>query len=262
MLDLNFRSLDPEATRAVLAELSFDLTAACLWFPTKNAVASVTQVTELVSTVPLANLSPETATVQVATLPFYEAFTFYALSDRALLSPNTYYLLHKSSGSSTDGARYQPGEIVLLDWTNEPIYNLNCRAPIKLDRQSIVPYVKFFLHYVRGRLGSFSIVERIDDIAWQPTATDRDKACIAEKLMPATYQGVGPDQLLTVSATVVFRNALFRTDIKVAPRAMEVIDPDLGIPEYFTIGQLKLTNEELLAEDLSVELVSLHEEMN
>jgi hypothetical protein len=51
---------------------------------------------------------------------------------------------------------------------------------------------------------------------------------------------------------VIFKNALFKTDVKVAPYEMDVFDPESGMSEHFTIGQMKLTNEELLLEDLNV----------
>jgi len=35
--------------------------------------------------------------------------------------------------------------------------------------------------------------------------------------MPVTYKGVGDEGLITLTATVLFGNALFRTDIKLAP---------------------------------------------
>ena len=44
----------------------------------------------------------------------------------------------------------------------------------------------------------------------------------------------------------------FKTDIKVAPYELEVFDKEAGVPEQFTVGQMKLTNEDLLLEDLNV----------
>ena len=70
--------------------------------------------------------------------------------------------------------------------------------------------------------------------------------------MPVTYKGIGRDNLITLTATVVFKNALFKTDIKIAPFEMDVFDPEVSAPEHFTIGQMKLTNEDLLLEDLNV----------
>ena len=83
-------------------------------------------------------------------------------------------------------------------------------------------------------------------------ANTKEKADVAERLIPITYKGIGRDNLFTLTATVVFKNALFRTDIKIAPYEMDVFDPELGAPEHFTIGQMKLTNEDLLLEELNV----------
>jgi hypothetical protein len=178
--------------------------------------------------------------VQVATLPFYDQYKLYALTDMTLPPPNVRYLL------------YKPGDVVLMNWTNEPIYDVNEKAPIKLDRKSIVPYAKFFFHYVRGQLGRFIIVEKPEDVVWLDTATDKEKEDLAKHIKPVAYKGIGRDNLFTLTAIVVFKNALFKTDIKVAPYEMDVFDAEAGIPEHFTIGQMKLTNEELLLEDLNV----------
>ncbi|MDD5587051.1 MAG: hypothetical protein PHY92_08895, partial [Alphaproteobacteria bacterium] len=116
----------------------------------------------------------------------------------------------------------------------------------------LVPYSRFFFHYVRGQLGRFIIVETPEDVVWLPEANEKEKAEVAANLMPVTYKGIGRDNLFTMTCTVVFKNALFRTDIKVAPYEMDVYDPEMGAPEHFTIGQMKLTNEELLLEELNV----------
>lgn len=214
MKDLQFKALDPDAARAFLTTIA-------------QAIEPV-------------RLPMDKTLVQVVELPFYEAHRFYALTDMTLPAPNVRYVLHK------------PDDTTLMDWTNEPIYAVNERAPIKLDRKTLAPYARFFFHYVRGQLGRFIIVEKPEDVEWLPNATAEEKAKLAPQLMPVTYKGIGRDNLFTLTATVIFKNALFRTDIRVAPYEMDVYDPDLGAPEHFTIGQMKLTNEELLVEDLNV----------
>ncbi|MDD2325257.1 MAG: hypothetical protein PHW63_04530 [Alphaproteobacteria bacterium] len=214
MKDLVFETLSPDDARAFLTTVAHDM---------------------LPVTVPI-----DKTLVQVAPLPFYEDYRFYALTDMTLPAPNVRYLL------------YKPGDVVLMNWTNEPIYSVNEKAPIKLDRKSLVTYAKFFFHYVRGQLGRFIIVEKPEDVTWLDSATDEEKAKVAEHLKPVAYKGIGRDNLFTLTAIVVFKNALFKTDIKVAPYEMDVIDPETGTPEHFTIGQMKLTNEDLLLEDLNV----------
>jgi hypothetical protein len=214
MNDLVFESLSPDAARAFLQEIARDL---------------------LPISVPM-----DKTLVQTAALPFYEEYKLYALTDMSLPPPNVRYLLHK------------PGDLNIMNWTNEPIYSVNEKAPIKLERKSLIPYAKFFFHFVRGQLGRFIIVEKPEDVVWLDNANDKEKADVAAQLMDVKYKGIGRDNLFTLTATVVFKNALFRTDIKIAPYETEVYDPEVGAPEKFTIGQMKLTNEELLLEELNI----------
>lgn len=176
----------------------------------------------------------------VTTLPFYDEHKLYALQDTTLPEPNTRYILYKT------------GDLTIMNWTNEPLYEVNEKAPIKLDRKTLPVYAKFFFHFVRGQLGRFIIVEKPEEVRWLDSATDEEKKGVEEKLVPVKYQGIGRDNLFTLSATVVFKNALFKTDIKVAPYELEVFDKEAGVPEQFTIGQMKLTNEDLLLEELNV----------
>lgn len=214
MKDLEFEALSPDAARTFLTTIAHDM---------------------LPVSVPV-----DKTLVQVAALPFYEEYKLYALTDMTLPPPNVRYLL------------YKPGDVVLMNWTNEPIYDVNEKAPIKLDRKSLVIYAKFFFHFVRGQLGRFIIVENPNDVVWLENATADEKAKVESHLKSVAYKGIGRDNLFTLTAIVVFKNALFKTDIKVAPYEMDVIDPESGAPEHFTIGQMKLTNEELLLEDLNV----------
>jgi hypothetical protein len=214
MLDFKFQTLDAAETQKILSDIATDISPITL--PQGKTV------------------------VQVADLPFYEEYKLYALSDTSLPPPNTRYMLYKT------------GDVSLMNWTNEPIYSVNERAPIKIDRKTCLPYAKFFFHYVRGQLGRFIIVEKPEEVVWLTNANDKEKADVAERLMPITYKGIGRDNLITLTATVVFKNALFKTDIKIAPFEMDVFDPEIGAPEHFTIGQMKLTNEDLLLEDLNV----------
>ncbi|MDR3450607.1 MAG: hypothetical protein P4M15_12845 [Alphaproteobacteria bacterium] len=214
MLDLTFQPLDAAATQKLLAAIAVD-------------ISPVT-------------LPADKTKVEVAALSFFDEFKLYTLSDTSLPSPNTRYML------------YKPGDVSLMNWTNEPSYAVNERAPIKVDRKTCISYAKFFFHFVRGQLGRFIIVEKPEEVTWLANANAEEKAKVNALLMPVTYKGIGRDNLITLTATVVFKNALFKTDIKIAPFEMDVFDADLGAPEHFTIGQMKLTGEDLLLEDLNV----------
>ena len=136
--------------------------------------------------------------ITVTTLPFYEEHKLYALQDTTLPEPNTRYILYKE------------GDLTILNWTNEPIYEVNEKAAIKLDRKTLPVYAKFFFHFVRGQLGRFIIVEKPEEVRWLDSATDEEKKSAEEKLVRVKYQGIGRDNLFTLSATVIFKNALFQ----------------------------------------------------
>jgi len=214
MFDQPFLPLDPAATQKFLADVA-------------PLIAPVT-------------LTEGKTSVQCLALPFYDDFKLYAVTDSTLPPPNTRYML------------YKPGDASLMNWTNEPIYAVNERAPIKIDRKTCLTYARFFFHYVRGQLGRFIIVEKPEEVVWLANANAEEKAEVNKRIMPVTYKGIGRDNLITLTASVVFKNALFKTDIKIAPFEMDVFDPELNAPEHFTIGQMKLTNEDLLLEDLNV----------
>src|SRR6185369_8997257 len=147
------------------------------------------------------NMDANTVDIRVASLPWYEDFRFYTLAD----DEQTRYML------------YRPGEPEPMNWTNEIIYRVNERAPIKLDRKNVIPYARFFFHYVRGQLGRFIIVEKPEEIAWLDTATEEEMQKVADRLMPVTYKGIGRDNRYLLTATVIFKNALFKTNIRVSP---------------------------------------------
>jgi hypothetical protein len=185
-------------------------------------------------------LSVGKTAIKTAVVPFYDDYQIVSMADATLPVPNERFMI------------YKPGDLHLMNWTNEPIYRVNDKAPIKLDRKTIIPYAKFFFHFVRGQLGRFIIVEKPEEVQWMDKATREEKQKVNEKLLPVTYKGIGRDNLFTLTGTVVFKNALFRTDIKVAPMEMDAYDTELEENEHFTIGQMKLTNEELLLEDLNI----------
>lgn len=157
--------------------------------------------------------------VRVATLPWYDDYKFYVYQDLE----QTRYVLHK------------PGDVEVMNWTNEIIYRVNGKAPIKLDRKNVIDYAKFFFHYVRGQLGRFIIVEQPEEVAWLDNATSEEMQKVNDRLMAVAYKGIGRDSRYLLTASVVFKNALFKTNIRVAPD-----------------GLMELTDEELLLEDLNI----------
>jgi hypothetical protein len=140
-------------------------------------------------------------------------------------------------------------ELVLLNWENERIYEAaGRRAPLFDDARAIM-WCRFFLHFVRGALGRFRIVEGIEGIPWAQSpdsAKEREVGQLLEQVR--VIERPLPDRII-LSATVVFKNALFKSKILLATCKTEIEEEDEDQPESFSRGQLKLFDEELLLED-------------
>jgi len=215
MLDLKFEAVAPEQKEGLLA----DILAIMEEFP----------------------FDQDRAVIETAQLSFYEEYVLCEVSSRKEGEDAAFYLL------------WRPGDAVLLNWTNEPIYTLNEQAPIILEEGTLIPYAKFFFEMVRGTLGYFVIVEEPEDVPWLPEAKDEEKKAVNELLKPVENLGLTDDNFYTLVAIVIFKDALFRTEIKIAPYPMSSTNPEVGTDEAYSTGQIALRNEELLLEDLLVE---------
>lgn len=175
-------------------------------------------------------------------------------------------------GDETDDGRL--GRV--LDWTNEPIYSFNemldAEGRLILTRRTVPNYARFFFHAVRGQLGRFIIVESKDELRalWDRPLSSKEENDWFAKIDNAVkdagdregytmlYKPYSAElkHFYQLDAIVVFKNALFRTDIVIAPYEVTHAFKDEGgqdqPPDTFSIGQLQLRNEDLLLEDLPV----------
>ncbi|WP_263375472.1 ankyrin repeat domain-containing protein [Granulicella aggregans] len=181
--------------------------------------------------------------LRAAPLPFYRNVYLVAAEDTGRHGPREQFAL---LGPDDD--------FIMLDWTNEPIYEANERWGIHLeDDRSVVQYCYFFFHFVRGKLGRFLVTENADRIRWTSEATDEVRDAFRANLETiGEITRPGNDQI-HFKTTVVFKNALFRTGVLVAASPIRIRDSD-GNEEKFSFGQLKLYDEELLMEELPIEI--------
>ncbi|MBI1215744.1 MAG: hypothetical protein GC185_07995 [Alphaproteobacteria bacterium] len=142
-------------------------------------------------------------TVRMQRLPFYKDYTFYELTDLSAVPGARKYALCK------------PGDVNVVNWTNQTIYETNEKAPIALNDDSVVDYVKFFFNYVRGRHGRFLIIESIDDIRWQVEPPLQGRKVMQEMLEPVTVIGKDEDGTYNLEAFMVFKDSLFKTKVHV-----------------------------------------------
>jgi len=149
--------------------------------------------------------SEENTAIRAQKLPFYNDYEFMELTDLSAVPAARKYAI------------YKPGDVNVINWTNQAIYETNEKAPIKVDERTVVSYVKFFFNYVRGRHGRFLIIENIDDIRWQVEPPLQGRKVMQEMLEPVTVISQDSDGTYNLEAFMVFKDSLFKTRIHVKP---------------------------------------------
>ncbi len=189
--------------------------------PASETAAILAHFNPLIKPQPLA---AETTQLRMAAVSFYDGYAIYEITNQQTTPNTTRYGLLKND------------DAILLDWSNVPIYALNERAKVIINKNTVAAYAKFFFDFVRGRHGRFVIAEDTQDVAFLASASDTERQAVARQLQPLNYKGIGRDSRFGLEGTVLFKNALFKTNIRVAPD-----------------GMVELTDEQLLMEDLNVQ---------
>lgn len=156
-------------------------------------------------------------------LPFYSGYQFLEISDHAAHPVRTHYLIYKAD------------DVVLMNWTNEPIYALNQKVPISLTDDNLALYIQFFFTYVRGRHGRFLIVEAVDDVAWREDPPPPVRKSVGSMITPITKVNIESDGTYIMKANMMFKDSLFRASVHVK-----------------SDGTVSLSDEELVIEDMPV----------
>jgi hypothetical protein len=168
-------------------------------------------------------LDSRSITVLSVDLSFYPGYRFLDIADHSTVPPRRLQAL------------YSPGKLVLLDWTNGPIYAMNQKKLLQLNDRNVAEYVRFFFTMVRGRHGRFLITETVEDISWKDEPPPTARKAISNLIEPARLTGTGEDGSYFLSVRMMFKNSLFKANVTVKPD-----------------GQVSLSNEELVVEDMPV----------
>lgn len=176
-----------------------------------------------------ASFDPASAIVMSRELPFYPGSKFLDLADHRTLPPARRFAIIAKNKAH------------ILDFTNQPIYELNESYPLQLTIDNVTDYVRFFFSFVRGRHGRFLIIESVDDIPWREEPAPSGRKAIGKMVAPMAVSeipaplGAGHTKTYHLSAYMLFKDSLFRADIEVADT-----------------GQVKILQETLLIEDIPV----------
>ncbi len=165
----------------------------------------------------------ETTTIRKRALPFYPDYTFFEMTDLSAVPSVRKYAI------------YKPGDVNVVNWTNQTIYDVNEKSPIQLNDNNVAEYVRFFFNYVRGRHGRFIVLEAVDEIHWKVEPPAQGRKVIQEMLEPVQITSKEDDGTFNLDAYMLFKDSLFKTAVHV--------DKD---------GMVNLSDEELKIEGMPV----------
>ncbi len=170
---------------------------------------------------------PVTATILSIKPSFYPGYKFLDIADFSITPLVRRQVLYNSASKNSDS-------IIIMNWSNEPLYRLNIALPIQLDDKNVIEYARFFFTYVRGRQGRFIVAENVDDIPWREDPPPQARKALAKMLIPVEIKEVLADKYC-LQATMIFKDSLFKADIEVALN-----------------GFVTMSGEQLLVEDMPV----------
>ncbi len=159
----------------------------------------------------------ETTKVHWRTLPFYESVALIRVRDPAWVDQNlyVYYLTDQ-------------GNLFRLNGTSPPIHEVNAKAPIKVNNENVLEYLRFFCFFVRGEEGPFYIAESMNDPNMPKEGMDETtKAVIEGTIREAEFEGMNDQGHYLCNAVVFYSNALFIANFSVQPSGMiEMMDDE------------------------------------
>jgi hypothetical protein len=170
-----------------------------------------------------ATFDPVETTILSLPIHFYKGYQLLDIADNTVMPAIKRYAL------------YSLENFVVLDFTNKPIYKLNQQAPLQLNPDTVSDYVRFFFSFVRGKHGRFLIVENVDDIHWKDEPPPNARKAISKMVVPVAILEEAKNGDFALESTMVFKGALFKTNIAVQKN-----------------GTVTIKNEELLVEDMPV----------
>lgn len=166
----------------------------------------------------------KTVTIIAQDLPFFPGYRFLDIVD------------YEENATPQHGFFiYKPGDVHVIDWTNQPFYELAAENFV-LNAQTVSPYVRLFFQYVRSSQGRFLIIDTIDDIVWRNELPPAARKAVSDMITPLELVRQDPDGSFVLRLCMLLKNALFRNEVRVS-----------------TTGDVALSLGEVLIEDMPVQ---------
>jgi len=153
--------------------------------------------------------SPMSTQVAWRTLPFYESVALIRVKDPNWVNKKMciYYLTDQ-------------GSLFRLNGTSPPIHEVNNKAPIKINENNVLDYLRFFCFYVRGDEGPFYVAEDMNDPNLPTDMDGTTRSVIEGTIRPASFEGINDQGYFLCDAVVYYSNALFIANFAVQPSGM------------------------------------------
>jgi len=175
------------------------------------------------------SIDPEKAKALWHPLPFYDGYQFSEIRLKGENPPRLANVI-----APIDDKKWQNENVHVLDGSNKIFYELNESLPIILNDSTIHIYAQFFFSYVRGANGIFHIINSLDDVNWREQPALSGRKALEKMINPVLIKDKSDDGYV-LSATIVFKDSLFKSDIIVKNN-----------------GMISLSNQEILVEDLPI----------
>ena len=161
-------------------------------------------------------VSAESTEVSWRQLPFYDQVALIRVRDPNWVNKNLniYYLTDQ-------------GNLFRLNGTSPPIHEVNAKAPIKVNPENVLDYLRFFCFFVRGEEGPFYVAESMEDPNMPADMDATTRSVIEGTIRPATFESMNEQGHFLCDAVVFYSNALFIANFAVQPSGMiEMLDDE------------------------------------
>ena len=123
-------------------------------------------------------------------------------------------------------ALFDGDDALWLDGTSTAMHDANAAEALALTDATVLDYVRFFLFFVRGDSGAFTLIESAEELAPKTVSVETLAARRAE-IAPFRLREPGADGRLGVAATIAYGDALFAAVFAVTPNGnIEMVDDD------------------------------------
>ncbi|HIF26515.1 MAG TPA: hypothetical protein EYG18_11285 [Micavibrio sp.] len=161
-------------------------------------------------------VNADTTSVAWRQLPFYERVVLVRVKDPGWTPKKLtiYYL-------TIDGNLYR------LNGTSPPIHEVNAMAPIKINEDNVLEYLRFFCYFVRGEEGPFLIAEDMDNPDLPTDMDEQTRSVVEGTIREASFEGKNEQGFFLCDGVVFYSNALFIANFAIQPSGMiEMLDDE------------------------------------